>query len=229
MLTPVRCAWASTSATPAISEITTASVDTDGDCRDDAATTCYTAGVLSTDSDAHYYGDREYVMTEIPEFMVGMHFIRTANDDKRADATDLDFLCFHVDMRAVVFVLYDSRATSLPEWLSSVYTDQHVQALMTTDTGMVEGFEIYYSDVEAGQVCMGGNGVTGAGSNYVVVIGPPVTASTSATPSISEITTASVDTDGDCRDDAATACYTAGVLSTDSGYARLCQPFVRHD
>ena len=109
-----------------------------------------------------YYGDREYVMTEIPEFMVGMHFIRTANDDKRADATDLDFLCFHVDMRAVVFVLYDSRATSLPEWLSSVYTDQHVQALMTTDTGMVEGFEIYYSDVEAGQVCMGGNGITGS-------------------------------------------------------------------
>ena len=112
--------------------------------------------------DTHDYGDRSYVMTEIPEFMVGMHFIRTANDDKRADATDLDFLCFHVDMRAVVFVLYDSRATSLPEWLSSVYTDQHVQALMTTDTGMVEGFEIYYSDVEAGQVCMGGNGITGS-------------------------------------------------------------------
>ena len=94
---------------------------------------------------------------------------------------------------------------------------------------MDEGFEVYCSDVDADQVCMGGNRIPGAGSNYIVLLGLPVTASISVTPAISEITTASVDTDGDCRDDAATTCYTAGVLSTDSGYARLCQPFVRHD
>ena len=35
-------------------------------------------------------------------------FIRTANNDKTAEATDLGFLCFHVDMRAVVYVLYET-------------------------------------------------------------------------------------------------------------------------
>ena len=89
---------------------------------------------------------------------------------------------------------------------------------------MDEGFEVYCSDVDAGQVCMGGNRFPGAGSNYIVVVGPPVTATTSATPAISEITTASVDTDGDCRDDAATTCYTVGVLSTDSDAHLLWRP-----
>ena len=104
--------------------------------------------------DTHDYANRSYVTTEVPECMVGMKCIRTANDDKTAEATDLGFLCFHVDMRAVVNVLYDSRATSLPDWLASVFTDRHVQALITTDTAMDEGFEVCCSDVDAGQVCM---------------------------------------------------------------------------
>ena len=53
--------------------------------------------------DTHDYANRPYVMAEVPE--CGMKFIRTANDDKTAEATDLGFLCFHVDMRAVVNVL----------------------------------------------------------------------------------------------------------------------------
>ena len=55
--------------------------------------------------DTHDCANRSYVTTEVPECMVGMKCIRTANDDKTAEATDLGFLCFHVDMRAVVNVL----------------------------------------------------------------------------------------------------------------------------
>jgi hypothetical protein len=157
---------------PNVRDITTNSVDGDGDCRSDAATTCYTSGVLSTDADLHYYGDRTYIMTDIPEFLDGMNFVRTANDDKRADENDSEFLCFDVDSDATIYVLYDSRANTLPGWLAADYTDQHAQAAIHTDTNMADGFEIYYAEVAAGRVCMGGNGNTGAGSNYIVVVGP---------------------------------------------------------
>ena len=102
-------------ALPAVADIVTNSVDSDGDCRTDE-TGCYTPGVLSVSADLKYYGDRDYVMTEIPPFLTGMNFVRTANDDKRADASDLEFLCFNVDDDATVYLLYDSRATSLPAW-----------------------------------------------------------------------------------------------------------------
>ena len=111
-------------------------------------------------------------MTDIPDFLKGMNFIRTANDDKRADETDANFLCFTLTARSTVYVLYDSRASSLPAWLASTFADKHAQAAIHTDTNMADGFEIYYAEFDAGQVCLGGNGNTGAGSNYIVVVGP---------------------------------------------------------
>ena len=110
-------------------------MDSDGDCRT-GETGCYTTGVLSTSADLKYYGDRDYVMTEIPPFLTGMNFVRTANDDKRADESDSEFLCFNVDDDATVYVLYDSRASSLPGWLSAAYLDRHEQAAIHTDTNM---------------------------------------------------------------------------------------------
>ena len=68
--------------------------------------------------------------------------------------------------------MQDSRASSLPAWLASTFADKHAQAAIHTDTNMADGFEIYYAEFDAGQVCMGGNGNTGAGSNYIVVVGP---------------------------------------------------------
>ena len=112
-------------------------------------------------------------MTELPDFLTGMNFIRTANDDKRADENDATFLCFTIDADATVYVLYDSRAGSQPPWLTSAYADKHEQAAIHTDTNMADGFEIYYAEQSAGEICMGGNGNRGAGSNYIVVVGPP--------------------------------------------------------
>ena len=72
---------------------------------------------FSRTPDTHDYANRSYVTTEVPECMVGMKFIRTANDDKTAEATDLGFLCFHVDMRAVVYVLYETELCHIPSGL----------------------------------------------------------------------------------------------------------------
>jgi hypothetical protein len=175
---------------PEVSGITTNSVDSDGDCRSFlTGSGCYTPGVLvQVDSagqatgsfhesisgdDLKYYGDRNYVMTEVPPFLVGMNYVRTANDDKRADENDLNFLCFDVGSDATVYVLYDSRASTLPGWVAADFVDKHQAAAIHTDTNMAQGFEIYWNEVAQGNICMGGNGQTGAGSNYIVVVGPP--------------------------------------------------------
>merc|ERR1711964_27465 len=160
---------------PEVSGITTNSVDSDGDCRSFlTGSGCYTPGVLvQVDSsgqatgsfhdsisgdDLKYYGDRNYVMTEVPPFLAGMNYVRTSNDDKRADENDLNFLCFDVGSDATVYVLYDSRASTLPGWVAADYTDKHTAAAIHTDTNMAQGFEIYWNEVAQGNICMGGNG-----------------------------------------------------------------------
>eukprot|EP01044_Picomonas_judraskeda_P007136 COSAG03_NODE_750_length_5996_cov_3.402408_2_plen_876_part_01 len=171
-------------ATPAISDIVsngqtaTNGLDANGNCRDDD-TGCYTQGVLSTASDLHYYGDRTYIMTDIPDFLNGMAFIRTANDDKRVTETDTEFLCFNVASASTVYVLYDSRASRTPGWLSDNFVDKHELAAITTDGNLASngGFEIYYAEFPTGRVCVGGNGnggdgISNADTNYVVVVGP---------------------------------------------------------
>ena len=53
-----------------------------------------------------YYVDRMYAITSIPDFLRGLHGIRTANNDKHSDPTDLEWLCFDIEKRAAVYVLY---------------------------------------------------------------------------------------------------------------------------
>ena len=38
---------------------------------------------------------------------------------ERSDPTDLEFLCFDINQRAAVYILYDKRATDRPTWLKS--------------------------------------------------------------------------------------------------------------
>ena len=78
-------------------------------------------------------------MTEVPPFLVGMNYVRTANDDKRADENDLNFLCFDVGSDATVYVLYDSRASTLPGWVAADFVDKHQAAAIHTDTNMAQG------------------------------------------------------------------------------------------
>ena len=60
-------------------------------------------------------------------------------DDKRADENDLNFLCFDVGSDATVYVLYDSRASTLPGWVAADYVDKHQAAAIHTDTNMAQG------------------------------------------------------------------------------------------
>ena len=73
-----------------------------------------------------YYCDRDYVFTDIPAFLGGTAIITTANNDKQADASDTDFLCFDIAEPSTVYILYDIRIPE-PAWLLSMFTDIHVR------------------------------------------------------------------------------------------------------
>merc|ERR1719502_1003711 len=119
------------------------------------------------------YCDRDYTFTALPPFLQGTILIPTANNDKRSDPEDAEFLCFDLADEATVYLLYDSRAEdgSEPSWMTSMFAGQHLSVAETTDTGMgsMEVW-VYYAE-EAQTVCLGGNNAPGIGSNYLVAVG----------------------------------------------------------
>lgn len=115
------------------------------------------------------YTDREYEFTDVPAFLTGEEFIRTANDDKHETADD--YLTFDLDASARVYVLFDDRAQALPAWLDD---GSWTLDSATVDTSDVPR-RIYFKDFSAGAVHLGGNAMppmSGAKSNYNVVIVP---------------------------------------------------------
>ena len=119
---------------------------------------------------SHYYIDRDYEITSIPSGFEGLTWIMTANDDKRA--TSETFLCFDVNEAVDVFVAYDKRATSLPDWMSSFELDR--RGISVSDHH-ASPLKLCRASYPAGTVILGGNmapGASGAGSNYVVLVAP---------------------------------------------------------
>ena len=157
----------------------------------------YVAGPIGVDHP--YYTDRQYMFTELPDFLRGLWGVHTPNDDKNSDASDVNFLCFDITTRATVYILYDKRATDEPTWLKDGFRDQNIATVAHTvsaaapfaspseaSTKLAQdvnmgGFEIYYSVRDPGTVCIGGNAAPHIGylgntdhSNYLVLVGPMV-------------------------------------------------------
>jgi hypothetical protein len=116
-------------------------------------------------SGAPFFIDRDFTFKSIPATVQGAAYIKTANDDKgRKDAA---FLSFQVGQDTTVYVAYDHRASSLPDWLKS--WNGTGESITTTDVS----FKLFARDFAASStVTLGGNlatGAVGAGSNYFVV------------------------------------------------------------
>ena len=129
-----------------------------------AITQGYQASTLV--SGVRYFRDRSYTVTAPPPTLAGQAFIQSANDDKASTASD--FLCFELNVAADLYVAYDPRASSLPNWLSDweLVTEQ----LEVTDP--LGAYNLYRKRYAAGPVCLGGNlapGAQGALSNYLVI------------------------------------------------------------
>ncbi len=121
------------------------------------------------------YIDRTFGLESVDD-LAGMHYIRTANDDK--GETGDNFLSFDVSRPVTVYVAY-RHGTDLPSWLST-WTK-------TGDEVCGDGCsDVYTNDFDAGTVTLGGNMPGGAGNMYVVFVAPQGAATASfAAPDLS--------------------------------------------
>ncbi|MBN2713056.1 MAG: DUF1593 domain-containing protein [Planctomycetes bacterium] len=116
----------------------------------------YETATFATDEKC--YIDRAYTFTSTAG-LDGAVLIRTANDDKAAGGDS--FISFSVNTFAMVYVAYDSRATELPDWLSTWENTGLV--ISTSDVSR----NIYSKTFSAGTVTLGG---CNAGSMYNVIV-----------------------------------------------------------
>jgi len=121
-----------------------------------------------------YYTDRNYITTSIPsELSLGIEKWIMAKNDYKKETSD-SFLKLTLLQYSVVYVAYDSRATSLPNWLGSF--EPTSLTIGVTDAQMGH-FNVYRKSFAAGPVTLGGNkasGADGVSANYIVIVQPIV-------------------------------------------------------
>jgi len=65
------------------------------------------------------YTDRDYTFTSIPDYLLGLTWIRTANDDKKSVTLEVSF---KIDKDAYVYILWVARDPAQQDWLQNNYT-----------------------------------------------------------------------------------------------------------
>jgi hypothetical protein len=114
--------------------------------------------------------DRSYRLLGSPEF--GLVILRQAEDDKAVTAAE--HIKITVPAGTTVYIAYDSRATTVPDWLSTGWAPY----LPFTETfagqsGVILNYWRSKTSL-SGQVTLGGNlasGASGALRNYIIIIG----------------------------------------------------------
>jgi len=117
-----------------------------------------------------YYIDSPHKITSLPAGMEGLTWIKTADRDKYE--TSQNFLYFSNNKALIVYVAYDSRASSLPNWLAP-FTNTGT-SIGTTD-GSLNVYAKYFPLGPTGEILLGGNkalGASGDNSNYIVALRP---------------------------------------------------------
>ncbi|MCP5005654.1 MAG: hypothetical protein GY941_17220, partial [Planctomycetes bacterium] len=117
-----------------------------------------------------YYTDRAYTLTSVPSQYVGLDMIKTPNDDRALTDASGGYITFELLNNATVFVAFDNRATSLPDWMSgfadtgdAIYTSLSTQQFL----------KVYSKNFISGDcINLGANQAAGFSggivSNYVV-------------------------------------------------------------
>ncbi len=122
---------------------------------------------------AYYYTDRDYTITGgLADWMIGRTLIQTPNDE-RSDTSGSGYVRFTNPVDWWVYVLFDSRASSIPNWLKGWELRGEK---ITTSLSSQPYLKLYRKQFAAGQcVDLGGNYGPGSSgetrSNYVVVYG----------------------------------------------------------
>jgi len=122
---------------------------------------------------AYYYTDRDYTIAGgLPDWMIGRTLIQTPNDE-RSGSSESGYVRFTNSVDWWVYVLFDSRASSIPNWLKGWELRGEK---ITTSLSSQPYLKVYRKKFAAGQcVDLGGNYGPGSSgetrSNYAVVYG----------------------------------------------------------
>jgi hypothetical protein len=115
-----------------------------------------------------YYVDRDYTIISMPSDLQGAVGIKTANDDKSVSTeTHIEF---DLSQKADVYIAYDNRAISLPDWMGGFSAIGESIAVGDEDASPLQ---LYKKAFPSGHVALGGNmatGAVGAGSSYIVLL-----------------------------------------------------------
>ncbi|HUP11968.1 MAG TPA: hypothetical protein VM187_07150, partial [Niastella sp.] len=114
--------------------------------------------------------DRSYTITSLPAFLRGASFIQTANDDKLN--TSDNFMSFFVTTDVIVYIGYDPRAKTIPEWLTKWTKTGYKIGVSDAN---VDSLDVYHRVIRNEEryypVILGGNLASpaiGAKTNYLV-------------------------------------------------------------
>lgn len=115
-----------------------------------------------------YYTDSHYITTAVPKELINSRLIKTPNSDKNNKQDH--YLSVILTTNAVVYIAYDSRAKTVPVWLTKQFTKTDM-TLGVTESG---GKMILWKNIfPAGEIVLGGNkagGAVNASSMYLVII-----------------------------------------------------------
>ncbi|MBN2103835.1 Ig-like domain-containing protein [bacterium] len=108
------------------------------------------------------YIDRDYTLASVPDILDGLMWLKTANDDK-ANQESVNFLSFTVSDSSQIYVIFDSRIASVPQWLDNweACDGQVVDSRGTP-------FDVYTKMYSGGKVELGGNGGDPESNMYLV-------------------------------------------------------------
>jgi len=120
-------------------------------------------------SNIRYYTDRTYTLYDVPPEYAGMTLIKTPNDERKVTMAT-GYIKFQSPDDTTVYVAYDRRASSLPDWMSDfTYTGENIYTSLAS-----QGYLKIYSKAykKGNYVNLGGNYAPGSSSenrsNYVV-------------------------------------------------------------
>ncbi len=143
--------------------------------------TRYSIGTVT--SGTRLYVDRAYsfVSSTIPPNLRNCILIQTANGDKNevTSCPSKGWLQFRITCPGTVYLLFDSRAISVPQWIFDAGFQRTRQDVVIKHSGRVRNVECCFSvyattieEMEGKVICLGGNKAVGASTMYIVIIGP---------------------------------------------------------
>ncbi len=135
----------------------------------------YTVGELKVGASA-FVDNTSYYFTQVPSFLAGATYIKTANDDKCLPDPSKFVLRFDVNRPVTIYIAHDDRYATKPMWmLDFTLTQESINInLPGAETGR---YALYARDYPAGTITLGGNidgdcRVEGNYGMYSVIIVP---------------------------------------------------------